>query len=48
MSVEAKFNAANDYLAVHSSRLSEQQKLRLYGLVKQAKNGDCAIPAPPK
>ena len=46
--LEQKFNAANDFLAVNSGKLSEQQRLRLYGLVKQVKNGDCNVQAPPK
>lgn len=46
--LEQKFNAANDFLSIHSSKLSEMQRLRLYGLVKQVKNGDCSVTAPPK
>jgi acyl-CoA-binding protein len=46
--MEQKFNAANDFLSVHSSKLGEAQRLSLYGLVKQVKNGDCTVAAPPK
>lgn len=43
-----KFLDAEGFLAQNKIQMSETAKLRLYGLTKQIKEGDCKMPQPPR
>jgi acyl-CoA-binding protein len=47
-SLKEKFLEAEGYLAQSKVQMSETIKLRLYGLTKQIKEGDCKMPQPPR
>ncbi|CDS07446.1 hypothetical protein LRAMOSA01395 [Lichtheimia ramosa] len=44
--MESHFEAASNYLSTHNIKLSDDEKLKLYGLYKQATIGDCNIAKP--
>lgn len=47
-SLKDKYLSAESYFNVHREEVSESLKLKLYGLSKQAKEGDCRMPEPPR
>ena len=48
MSVQEAFEQATNLMSTSTSRFSNEEKLRSYGLFKQAKFGDCTDPTPSK
>jgi hypothetical protein len=47
-SLKEKFLEAEGFLSQSKIQMSETIKLRLYGLTKQIKEGDCKMPQPPR
>ncbi|KAI7881843.1 ACBP-domain-containing protein [Lichtheimia hyalospora FSU 10163] len=44
--MQSHFEAASNYLSTHNIKLSDDEKLKLYGLYKQTTVGDCNIAKP--